>query len=88
MQHASLPCSEFEKYNFIGSVVLILLYKVVRWRLSNIYEFINELINQANDGKNINNYYYYRKKLSKNHKCHITMYNLIKDHGNKKIYVC
>ena len=36
-----LPCSEFEKYYFIGSVV------------SNIYEFINELINQANDGKNI-----------------------------------
>ena len=61
-------------------LVLLFLYYNTRWRLSNIYEFINELINQTNDGKNINNYYYYRKKRSNYHKCHIIMNDLIKDH--------
>ena len=61
-------------------LVLLFLYYNTRWRLSNIYEFINELINQTNDGKNTNNYYYYRKKRSNYHKCHIIMNDLIKDH--------
>ena len=34
-------------------LVLLFLYYYTRWRLSNIYEFITELINQANNGKNI-----------------------------------